>query len=173
MKQNEKESLDMSPKVRIMLAEDHSIVREGLYSMLTKTQKYEIICEAEDGLSALEALDKTLPDLLILDLSMPKYNGFSVLSEIQTRHPDLKTIVLTVHDSEEYFREAFEAGAVGYCLKRDSFTDLLAAIEHVIQGKIYVTPSIAKPVLQGYLKEKSRETPETPWSSLTQREKRY
>lgn len=158
-------------KIRVVIAEDHCILRDGLRTLLESTGKFEVVSEAEDGFKAIEYLGSFAPDLLILDLSMPKYNGLSVLKEVHGKYPEMKIIVLTVHDSEEYLKEAFLAGAEGYCLKRNSFSELLSAIENVMDGKVYVTPSITRSVIQGFLRDKERMSTQTPWDSLTQREK--
>jgi RNA polymerase sigma factor (sigma-70 family) len=158
-------------KHRLVIADDHSIIRDGLRSMLENNDRFEIVAEAEDGLETVRCVRKHNPDLLILDLSMPKLSGLSVLNELKTRHPDVRIIVLTVHDSEEYFREVFKAGASGYCLKRNSFSELSSAMEHVMAGRVFVSPSITRPMLDGYLTTSDEDEPRSAWDTLTQREK--
>ncbi len=154
------------------MAEDHVIMREGLCSMLESTGIYEIVGQAENGLEAIQAVEKQQPDLLIQDISMPKFNGLSVIRDLKSRYPQTKIIVLTVHDSEEYLREVFQAGANGYCVKKGDFKELLTAIDTVMKGKPYVSPHITQPLLDNFLKiHPGEETLSTGWNALTNREK--
>ena len=140
--------------------------------MLEATGLYEVVGEATNGLEAIQMVEKKLPDLLIQDISMPKLNGISVIHDIKSRYPEVKIIVLTVHDSEEYLKEIFRAGANGYCLKKGNFNELLSAISSVLEGKPYVSSYVTKPLLDNYLKNISAEKPaSTAWDKLTQREK--
>ena len=159
-------------KYRLVVAEDHVIMREGLCSMLESTGLYEIVGEAVNGLEAIQAVEKKLPDLLIQDISMPKLNGLSVIRDLKSRYPETKIIVLTVHDNEEYLKEVFRAGANGYCLKKGDFNELLMAIDNVMRGKPYVSPSITQPLLDHYLNKNIEDgMSSTAWDALTHREK--
>ncbi|MGB3222908.1 MAG: response regulator transcription factor [Desulforhopalus sp.] len=159
-------------KHRLIVAEDHVIMREGLCSLLESTDLYEVVGQAVDGLEAIELAENTLPDLMILDISMPKLNGLSVIHDLKSRYPEIKIIVLTVHDTEEYLKEIFRAGANGYCLKKGAFNELLTAIDNVLNGKPYVSPHITQPLLDNYLKSNIREkSVSSGWDVLTQREK--
>ena len=107
----------MDKKVSIVLAEDHTILREGLRALLSADPKFEIIGEAADGRQAVRSVEKLAPDLVMMDLSMPRMTGMDAIREIKKRHPDTKIIVLTVHKTEEYLRTTLQAGADAYVLK--------------------------------------------------------
>ena len=159
-------------KYRLVVAEDHVIMREGLCSMLESTGQYEIVGQATNGLEAIRIAKTEIPDLMLLDISMPKLNGLSVIHELKNKYPTIKFIVLTVHDTEEYVREIFGAGANGYCLKKGDFSELLTAIDHVLQGKPYVSPHITQPLLDTFMRTNKGESPtSSPKNSLTKREK--
>jgi len=161
----------MAKKNRVVLAEDHAILRAGLKSLLTTKGEYEVVGEAEDGLNAIRVVENQKPDLLLLDLSMPRMNGIGAIKEIKKHSPKTKILVLTVQRTEEYILEAFRSGADGYCLKDDSHTELMMAIDSVMQGKRYLSPAISEKVLQGYIEGRRTLKTTTSWDSLTQREK--
>ena len=161
----------MDRKYRIVIAEDHTIVREGLTALLESGPDMDIVGEARDGLETVRAVARLQPDLLLLDLSMPKMDGISVIREIRSQSADTKIIVLTFHAQDEYILAAFDSGADGYCLKNDSYRELITAIHMVLDGKTYISPDISGKVLEGYLEGKKTLKTETSWESLTQREK--
>lgn len=161
----------MNDRHRIVIAEDHTIVREGLRALLSSNPAFEIIGEAEDGLEAVRCVEKLLPDLLILDLTMPKMNGMEVIKELTKRFPATKILVLTVHRSEEYVFAALQAGAKGYVLKDASHVELLMAIENILHGKSYLSPGVSKGVIEGYVEGKKNLECKSTFDMLTQREK--
>ena len=161
----------MPGRKRVLIAEDHQMLREGLKAILADREALEIVGEAVDGLEALRMVKHLKPDLMLLDLSMPRMNGLSVLLDAKTYQPDIKILVLTIHQSETYVLETFEAGADGYCSKNDSREELLVAIDSVLAGKIYLSPLIARNVLEGFLTKRARQKSETTWENVTQREK--
>ncbi len=161
----------MDEKCRIVIAEDHTIVREGLRALLSLNPTFEIIGEAQDGLDAVRCVEDLLPDLLILDLTMPKMNGMEVIKELTRRCPATKILVLTVHKSEEYVFAALQAGADGYVLKDASHVELLMAIENVLHGKSYLSPAVSKRVIEGYVEGKKTIECKSTFDILTQREK--
>lgn len=138
-------------KQRILLADDHAVLRAGIRSLLDLEADMEVIGEAEDGLQAIAQANKLQPDLVLIDLSMPRMNGTEAIHQIKLRNPDLKVIVMTVHKADEYVRAALDAGANGYLLKDDSHHDLLAAIRSVALGGTYLSPKICDKVVRGYL----------------------
>ena len=160
----------MTPK-KIVIAEDHKILRDGLKALFKDDRKIEVVAEAADGMEAIRSVEKHQPDLLLLDLSMPKMGGISVLKDVKSRFPGTKVLVLTIHESEDYILEGFQSGANGYCLKDAGRAELLTAIEKVLDGKSYISPGIAGKVLEGYLDDHRRLKTHSSWDAITQREK--
>jgi DNA-binding NarL/FixJ family response regulator len=161
----------MSPKVRIVIAEDHTIIREGLRSLLSSNPNFEIVGEAEDGREAIRCVEKLKPDLILTDLSMPRMNGMEAIKEIRRISPVTKILVLTVHKAEEYILATFRAGADGYLLKDSTHTELVMAVKKVLSGKRYISPEISEKVIEGYLEGKKTLKSRTSWETLTQRER--
>lgn len=157
-------------KKRVVIAEDHTILREGL-SFLLASDNYQIVAEASDGLAAIKAVEKHQPDLILLDLAMPRMDGISAIKEIKNRHPATKILALTIQDSDEYILEAFQSGADGYCLKDSSHEELLIAIKNVLSGKHYLSPGISDKVLEGYLEGRRTLKTVSAWDTVTQRER--
>jgi DNA-binding NarL/FixJ family response regulator len=158
-------------KNRIVLAEDQTLVRKGLKSLLNAEDDLEVVGEAEDGLEAIHCVNKHQPDLLLLDLAMPKMNGIAAIKEIKKENPGTKILTVTFHTSDEYILAAFQAGADGYCLKNDSHTELMIAIRRALEGKKYISPLISEKVLEGYLEGRQTLKTDTAWETITQREK--
>lgn len=158
-------------KHRIVIAEDHKILREGLKSLVKSNENLDIVAEAGDGVEAIRAVEKHQPHLLLLDLSMPRMSGISVIKDIKSRFPEIKILALTIHESEDYILESFHSGLDGYCLKDASQSELLMAIDCVLEGKIYLSPGISDKVLVGFLEEKKTLKSTTSWDTVTQREK--
>ena len=162
----------MTKKLRVVIAEDHTILREGLRALLSSTPEFcEVIGEALDGMDAIRTVNKLRPDLILLDLSMPRLNGLDAIREIKRQCPEVKVLVLTAHKTEEYIHETFKAGADGYCLKDATHSELLVAMQSVASGKAYISPEISKQVLTAYLESRSTTRGESPWDSLTPRER--
>ena len=162
----------MNNKYSILLADDHSILRAGLRSILDSQPGLEVIAEVDNGIDAIKYTLSLKPDLLITDLSMPMKNGTEVIEDLKKRQPDLKIIVLTMHSGDEHIHPALTAGANGYILKDDSHKELLAAIDSVMRGNVFLSPSICGNVVKGYLNtSKTENQPKTAFSTLTKREK--
>ncbi len=158
-------------KHRLVVAEDHIIMRQGLCSMLESTGLYEIVGQAKNGLEAIQLAHKELPDLMILDISMPIRNGLSVIHDLKNKYQKLKFIVLSVHDTKEYLQESLYAGANGYCLKTGDFSELRTAIDTVLQGKTYISPFFTQPLLDNSMRSNRNAKPaSTVKGELTQRE---
>jgi DNA-binding NarL/FixJ family response regulator len=161
----------MHKKIKIVLAEDHTILREGLRALLSSDPKFEIVGEVEDGREAVRCVEKLGPDLVLMDLSMPRMSGMEAIREIKKRYPQSKVIALTVHKTEEYLHTTLQAGADGYVLKDATHNELVVAIKSVMKGKPYLSPGVSEKVIEGYLQGKETLKPDSPWESLSQRER--
>jgi DNA-binding NarL/FixJ family response regulator len=158
-------------KTAVVIVEDHRLFREGLKSLLADKSSFDIVGEAGDGLEALRCVRKRRPNLVLLDISMPKMNGISVMREIKSQFPEIKILALTIHESDHYVLEAFEAGADGYCLKDAGRRELMVAITSVLEGKKYISPTISDKVMEGYLTGRKKLKSRTSWDTITPRER--
>ena len=161
----------MDEKKTVFIAEDHQLFRDGLKAMLASKDGLEVVGEARDGLEAINSIKKRQPDLLLLDLSMPRLSGISVIKELRRQFPDMRILVLTIHESDQYVIETFEAGANGYCIKDASRDELLLAMNSVLSGKTYISPGIAENVMEGYLEGHKKIKTRSAGETLTQRER--
>jgi DNA-binding NarL/FixJ family response regulator len=137
---------------RILVADDHEVVRRGLCALLQGQPDWEVCGEAGDGREALEKTQKLKPDVVILDIGMPSLNGLEATRQILKTMPHTKVLILTLHDSDQVVREVLNAGARGFLLKSDAARDLVAAVEALRRDKTYFTSKVAAMVLEGYLK---------------------
>jgi two-component system, NarL family, response regulator NreC len=167
----EEETFMDTEKKKIVIAEDHTILREGLKALLSSNTELEVVGEAEDGREAVKLASELTPDLILMDLSMPRMNGIEAIKEIKKRHPEIKILILTVYKTEEYVLASLQAGADGYILKEANHSEFLLAIKNVLMGKHYLSPEISGKVIEGYLKGKQEHTPVTIWETLTSRER--
>jgi two-component system response regulator NreC len=161
----------MPKKTKVLIADDHAMVRQGIASFLGMSEECEVVGEAADGVEAIEAVKRTRPDIVLMDISMPRLGGLEATIEIKKLHPDVKVLVLTQYEDMVYIKRFFKAGASGYLLKKAVGEDLLTAIRAVNAGKVYVHPSIASGVVDGYLGIQKGEQFEDPYELLTDREK--
>lgn len=161
----------MKDKYRIVLVEDHTILREGLRSLLREHENMEVIGEAGDGRTAIRLVLSQRPDLVLMDLSMPKMNGFEAILEIKKAEPSIKIIALTVHNTEEYILMTLQAGADGYVLKDATHDELIMAIRQVLSGKRFLSPSVSGKIIEGYLEGKKKIQSKSQIDVLTQRER--
>ncbi len=138
-------------KYRLVIAEDHTILREGLKALLASRPDLEVVGEATDGREAVRCAEELHPDLMLLDLSMPRSNGLEALKEIKRLSPLTKVLVLTVHKTEDYVFTALQAGADGYALKDSTSAELIQAVRSLLSGERYLSPAIATTVVSGYL----------------------
>jgi DNA-binding NarL/FixJ family response regulator len=157
---------------RILLADDHEVVRRGLCSLLRTQPEWEVCGEAGDGREAVEKALQLKPEVVILDIGMPNLNGLEATRQILKANPQTKILILTLHDSEQVVRDILDAGARGFLSKSDAARDLIAAVEALRRGKIYFTPKVGTMVLEGYLHRdtKASSEPQTR-SRLTPRER--
>ncbi|MGR3293950.1 MAG: response regulator, partial [Candidatus Scalindua sp.] len=139
-------------KIKVLLADDHTIVRQGLRALLDSQEDIEVVGEAEDGRQAFEKTKELVPDVVVIDITMPNLNGVEATRQIKKLNPEIKVLVLTVHDNEEYVHQILQAGASGYLLKESAVSDLISAINAVKKGDIFLSPSISKVVVKNYIK---------------------
>jgi DNA-binding NarL/FixJ family response regulator len=159
-------------QIRILLVDDHTLVREALASLLALDSQLLVIGQAGNGTDALRLIATLQPDVVLLDLSMPGIHGSEIIRQVKISHPAIKCLVLTVHMSEAIIRATLHAGAAGYLLKESSYAELRTAIHSVAQGQSYLSPMIADKVLCGYLGKQSPFPSEgTPWQKLSARER--
>ena len=161
----------MSSKYRIVIAEDHTILREGLKALLSSSPEFDIVGEAGDGREAIRCVEKYKPDLILTDLSMPRMNGMEAIGEIKKRSPKTKILALTIHKAEEYILTTLKAGADGYLLKDSTHAELVMAVKKVLSGKHFISPEISEKVIEGYLEGRKALKTQTPWETLTHRER--
>jgi DNA-binding NarL/FixJ family response regulator len=160
-------------KLRILIADDHEVVRRGLAALLQAQEGWEVCAEASDGREAVEKAKQLKPDFVILDIGMPNLNGLAATRQLAQYDPNFKIIVLTITDSDQVIREALDAGARGFVLKSDAVRDLVSAIEALQRGQMFFTPRVNEMVLAGFL-EKGTVAPRgmpPRFPSLTPREK--
>jgi two-component system response regulator NreC len=133
---------------RILIADDHAIVRTGLRTLLTGEPNFELVGEASGGYEAIEQVIAAQPDILLLDLSMPDLDGIAVTKELKPKFPELRILVLTIHEDDALVREAIKAGASGYILKRAAESELVSAIDVLMRGDMYVDPALLRSLVQ-------------------------
>ena len=160
----------MDKKKRIVIAEDYTIIREGLKSLIESLSGFEVVGEAEDGREAIACAERLSPDLILMDLSMPKTDGITAIKEIKRCCSEIKILALTVHKTEGHVRMALEAGADGYILKDATSQELESAINSIISGKPYLSPDISGGIISGYLLGMKSEQPASVIGALTPRE---
>ncbi len=158
-------------KKSIVSADDSTIMREALRTLISVDQSLQVIAEARDAKEAIKFVEKLKPDLVLMALSMPRMNEIDAIREIRKRTPETKVAVLTVHDAEEYVFEALKAGAEGYILKDATHTELLMALHSVLEGKRYLSPSISQKVVEGYIGGGKSLKSKTFLEDLTPRER--
>lgn len=161
----------MEDKIRVLLAEDHTIVREGLRSLLEATGRVEVVGEADNGRSAVEVARELLPDVAIVDVSMPELDGVEATRQIKKAVPQVRVIVLTMHSAEVYMKEVFRAGASGYLVKKTAARDLLMAVEAVMRDEMYLSPAISKVVIDRYVEVAGESPVREGYNTLSDRER--
>lgn len=157
--------------MRVLLADDHSLVRRGMRSLLETERAVEVVAEASDGLEALRLCEEHHPDLMILDVAMPKLNGIDVAVRTQKMDPPPQTIMLSMHLDESYVMRAINAGARGYLLKDATDEDLLPAIRAVIAGKSFFSPAVSVVLAEEYMEQLQERGLTDSYDLLTDREK--
>jgi DNA-binding NarL/FixJ family response regulator len=152
---------------RILLADDHEVVRAGLRALLEEQQGWEVVAEAVDGREAVEKATKLKPDVVVIDIAMPSLNGLEAVRQIIKAVPHCRVLVLTMYDSDPLIQQVLQAGARGYLLKSDAGRDLVSAIDALRRNKTFFTPKVSQMVLEGYLDRSPKEKqPESAAESL-------
>ena len=139
-------------KIRVLLADDHTILRDGIRALLDDQADIEVIGEAQDGQATVKMTAQLLPDVVVMDIAMPLLNGLEATRQIQRDFPQVRVLILTMHENEEYIRQVLAAGALGYVLKDAAAHDLLGAIRAVYQGEAVLSPAITRLVIEDYLR---------------------
>ena len=145
------------PKLRVVLADDHAVVREGLIALINRQRDMEVVGEAADGRAAVELTNRLQPDVVVMDVSMPVLNGARATRQLIEHNPGLRILALTVHEERSYLRELLEAGASGYLLKRAAGEELVNAIRRVAEGSIYVDGHLVPEVLDRSIRSPGKE----------------
>ena len=158
-------------RIRVLIADDHGVVRKGLRLQLEQHQDFEVIGEASDGREAITIADELAPDIIIMDIAMPNLNGIQAATHIVKKHPQVGVIILSMHSDETYLTRTLAAGAKGYLLKENAEVDLERAVRAVAQGKPYFSPAIANTLLEDYMRQMQQRGLHDSYDLLTEREK--
>lgn len=157
----------MNNKIKILVADDHAMLRDGIRALLGIYEDIEIVGEASEGREAVDKARELAPDVVVMDIAMPGMDGIEATRLIKKKNPEVKVLILTQHDNQEYILSAIKAGAAGYVPKRAVGSELISAIRAVYRGDSYLYPSAATAVIRDYLKEAREE----PYDRLTTRER--
>jgi DNA-binding NarL/FixJ family response regulator len=158
-------------KIRVLLADDHGVVRKGLRFLLESEGDLEVVGESSDGRQAVQDAETLRPDVIVMDIAMPRLNGIEATSQIVKRSPDSSVIVLSMYSDEEYLVRALTAGAKGYLLKDSAESDLVAAVRSVSGGRPFFSPSIASTLLEDYVRQLQQRGLSDSYDLLSDREK--
>lgn len=160
----------MISKIRILIADDHTLLRNGISALLENELDMTIVGEANDGREAVRLADQLKPNVVLMDIAMPLLNGLEATRQIKAEHPEINVLVLTMYDNEEYFREMLGAGASGYIIKRAAATELVSAIRAVNHGEAVLSPGITRFLLEDYLNHDLHNNRDDP-NALSSRER--
>lgn len=156
-------------KIKVLLAEDHTIVRKGLRSLLDNETEIQVVGEAEDGQQAIQKTVQMRPDVVVMDITMPVLNGLEATRQIKKLYPQVKVVVLTVHSTEEHIFQILRAGASGYVVKQGAVNELIQAIQTAYRGETFLSPSISRQTVDEYGRQ--AEAMEDKYDKLTGRER--
>ena len=160
----------MTSKIRILLADDHTLLRNGICALLADEQDMVVVGEADNGREAVQLAGQLKPNVVLIDIAMPLLNGLEATRQIKREHPEINVLVLTMYDNEEYFRKMLEVGASGYIIKRAAATELVSAIRAVYNGEAVLSPAITRLLLEDYLNHDNHSEKENP-NALSSRER--
>lgn len=158
-------------KIRIIIADDHGVVRKGLRFLLERSPDMEVLGEAADGREAVRLTEQLNPDVVIMDIAMPQWNGIDATAQIIRQNPQIGVIMLSMHSDESYIMRALTAGAKGYLLKDSAETDVVRAVQTVARGQPFFSPSIAQTLLEDYMRRLQQQGLRDSYDLLTDREK--
>ena len=158
-------------KIRILLADDHTVIRSGLKLLLERQADFVVVGEAEDGRKAIQLAESLQPDVIVMDVAMPNLNGIEATRQITTALPKVAVVVLSMHSDESYVMRALKAGAKGYLLKDSAEADLIQAIRTVVTGKSYFSAAVSKMLLEDYVQNLRQRGIEDSYDLLTPRER--
>lgn len=156
-------------KIRVVLADDHLLVRAGIRKLLESNPDYEVVGEADDGMALLDLAGRLRPDLVLMDIAMPRLNGLDATKNLVKACPETRVLILSMHQNEEYVRQALHHGANGYLLKDAAPMELDLALKTILSGEIYLSPAVSKSALSDYVQR--LRTEEAPQGKLTQRQR--
>lgn len=158
-------------KIRIVLADDHKLMRSGLRVLLEQQTDLTVVGEASDGREAVAMVASQKPDVLVMDIGMPSLNGIEAAAQIVQSHPEISIVMLSMHSDESYVLRALKAGAKGYLLKDSAEADLIRAVHSVAEGKSFFSPAVSKVLLDDYVRKLKRSGTDDPYDLLTPRER--
>lgn len=158
-------------KIAVFLADDHTIVRKGLLSLLLEQADFTVVGEAEDGREALAHVERLQPDVVVMDITMPRLNGLEATRQIKHRWPAIQVVILTVHTTEEYIFQILQAGASGYVVKQAAPSELVMAIRAAHAGETFLSPSISQTVINEYIASAQAAQFDDAFDTLTERER--
>ncbi|MCZ2147529.1 MAG: response regulator transcription factor [Bryobacterales bacterium] len=157
--------------IRILVADDHTVMRTGLCLLLERQSGFEIIGQADDGRKTVDLADRIKPDVVVMDIAMPHLNGIEATRQIVSRYPQTSVVILSMHSDESYVLRALKAGARAYLLKDSAETDLIQAIHAVVAGKSFFSPGISRMLLEDYIRQVQQKGVEDSYELLTTRER--
>ena len=158
-------------RIKVLLADDHTIVRKGIRSLLDNEANIEVVGEAENGREAVEKVGQLSPNIVLMDSTMPLLNGLEATRQIEKRYPNVKVLILTMHTNEEYIFQFLQAGAAGYLVKQSAPQDLVSAIMAITQGDCFLSPSISRTVIEELIRHNKPDAAEDSYNTLTDRER--
>ncbi|MFC2010859.1 response regulator [Chloroflexota bacterium] len=157
-------------KIKVFIADDHKVLREGIRLLLEKIPDIEVVGEASSGEEAVAEIERLMPEVVLMDITMPGLNGLDATRQIKSRNTDVKVLILTVHETDQYLAEMLDVGASGYVVKSASGSELISAIRAVAKGDVYLYPSIARHFVNNFLKTAAKSRLNATYEGLTSRE---
>ncbi len=158
-------------KIRVLLADDHAILRQGIRALLQTQSDIDVVGEAEDGREVVAKVDQLRPDVVLMDIGMPLMDGIEATRQVKREHPEVKVLALTVHDDEEYLFQLLKVGGSGHLLKKASLDEVITAIKTVHSGDVFINPSMTKALVKGYLAHSQEDGEGWTYDRLTPRER--